>query len=82
MEALRKADHNQTMIATILSTDKYTVSRELQRKRGLRGYHPKQAQVKAMQRQHKNLRAFGSPSFLESFIEACQSRIAGFPRSF
>ena len=48
MEALRKAGHNQTMIATILSTHKYAVSRELQRKRGLRGYHPKQAQVEAM----------------------------------
>ena len=53
MKALRKAGHNQTMIATILSTHKYTVSHGLQRKRGLRGYHPKQAQVKAMQKQHK-----------------------------
>ena len=44
MEALRKAGHNQTMIATILSTHKYTVSRGLQRKAGLRGYHPKQVQ--------------------------------------
>jgi IS30 family transposase len=38
MEALRKAVHNQTMIATILSTDKSMVSRELQRNQGLRGY--------------------------------------------
>jgi hypothetical protein len=29
MEALRKGGHNQTMIATILSTDKSMVSREL-----------------------------------------------------
>ena len=29
MEALLKAGHNQTMIATILSTDKSMVSREL-----------------------------------------------------
>ena len=29
MEALRKAGHNQTMIATILSTHKSMVSREL-----------------------------------------------------
>jgi transposase, IS30 family len=56
MEALRKAGHNQTMIATILSIHKSTVSRELQRNRGLRGYRPKQAHVKAMQRRHVKLR--------------------------
>ena len=59
MKVLRKVDHNQTMIVTILSTHKYTVSRELQRKRGLRGYHPKQAQVKPMQRRHKKPQGFG-----------------------
>ena len=79
MEALRKAGHNQTMITTVFSTHNYTVSRGLQRKRGLRGYHPKQAQVKAMQRRQKNLRALESPGILESFIEACES---GVPRSF
>jgi hypothetical protein len=42
MKALRKAGHNQTMITTILSTHKYTVSCGLQRKRGLSDYHPKQ----------------------------------------
>ena len=43
MQALRKARHNQTTISTILSNHKYTVSHELLRKRGLRGYRPKQA---------------------------------------
>ena len=52
MEALLKAGHNQTMIATILSIHKSTVSRELRRNQGLRGYRPKQAHVKAMQRRH------------------------------
>ena len=61
MQVLRKAGHNQTMIATILSTHKYTVSRGLQSKRGLRGYHPKQVQVKAMQRQQKKTSGFWSP---------------------
>ena len=37
MEALLKAGHNQTMIATILSIHKSTVSRELRRNQGLRG---------------------------------------------
>ena len=48
MKVLRKTVHNQTMIATILSTHKYAISRELQRKRGFPSYHPKQAQVEAM----------------------------------
>jgi transposase, IS30 family len=53
MEALLKAGHNQTMIATILSIHKSTVSREFQRNRGLRGYRPKQAHEKAMQRRYE-----------------------------
>jgi transposase InsO family protein len=53
MEALLKAGHNQTMIATILSIHKSTVSRELRRNQGLRGYRPKQAHVKAMQRRYE-----------------------------
>ena len=44
MEALGKAGHNQTMIATILSIHQSTFSRELQRNRDLRGYRPKQVQ--------------------------------------
>jgi IS30 family transposase len=67
MKALSKADHSQTMIATILSTHKYTVSRELQRKRGLRGYHPKQAHVKAMQRRNKKPQGFGVLWFSRKF---------------
>ena len=54
MEALLKAGHNQIKIATILSIHKSTVSRELRRNQGLRGYRPKQAHVKAMQRRHDN----------------------------
>lgn len=53
MEALLKAGHNQTMIANVLATHKSTVSRELRRNRGLRGYRPKQAHEKAMQRRYK-----------------------------
>jgi transposase, IS30 family len=47
MEALRKAGHNQTMIANVLAIHKLTVNRELRHNRGLRGYRPKQAHVKA-----------------------------------
>lgn len=42
--ALNKAEHNQTEIAMILSRNKSTISRELRRNNGLRGYRPRQAQ--------------------------------------
>lgn len=42
--ALLKADHTQTEIAMILNRHKSTISREIQRNTGLRGYRPQQAQ--------------------------------------
>jgi IS30 family transposase len=53
MEALLKAGHSQTKIATILSAHKSTVSREFVSNQGLRGYRPKQAHEKAMQRRYE-----------------------------
>ena len=44
IEALLKAGHRQAKIAEILGVHKSTISRELARNRGLRGYRPKQAQ--------------------------------------
>lgn len=42
--ALMKAGHNQTQIADIIGVHKATVSREVRRNRGRRGYRPRQAQ--------------------------------------
>jgi len=42
--ALMKAGHNQTEIADTLEVHKSTISREIRRNRGGRGYRPKQAQ--------------------------------------
>jgi len=42
--ALLKAEHDQTEIAMILRRHKSTISREIRRNRGLRGYRPQQAQ--------------------------------------
>ena len=42
--ALLKAGHSQTEIAMILNRHKSTISREIQRNTGLRGYRPQQAQ--------------------------------------
>src|SRR5205085_1501244 len=50
--ALKKAAHNRTEIATIIGVHKSTVSRELARNCGRRGYRPKQAQELAQAR-HK-----------------------------
>jgi len=43
IQILQKAGHDQSEIATLLHRDKSTISRELRRNRGLRGYRPKQA---------------------------------------
>ena len=48
--ALQKAGHNQTETAVIICVHKATVSRELRRNRGGRGYRPRQAHELAMAR--------------------------------
>lgn len=48
--ALKKMGHNQTEIADCIGVHKSTVGRELKRNRGKRGYRPKQAHEKAIQR--------------------------------
>ena len=48
--ALKKAGHNQTQMAAIIGVHKATVSRELFRNRGRRGYRPKQAEELATER--------------------------------
>jgi len=48
--ALKKANHTPAQIAQILQRDKSTISRELRRNQGLKGYRPKQAHERAMAR--------------------------------
>lgn len=50
--ALMKAGLNQSEIAAIVGVHKSTVSRELRRNRGLKGYRPRQAHQLAMHRRH------------------------------
>ncbi len=45
---LLKMGHLQSEIATSLGVHKSTISREIQRNQGKRGYRPKQAQQKAL----------------------------------
>ena len=70
-----KAGHNQTMIANILTVYKSTISRELRRNRGLRGYRPKQAHAKAMQRRHEKLKTHIPPNYLGCCEYLYQTRL-------
>ena len=52
IHSLLKMDHNQVEIAICLGVHKSTISRELRRNKGMRGYRPKQAHQKAMSRKN------------------------------
>ena len=52
IHTLLKMEHNQVDIAECLGVHKSTISRELRRNKGLRGYRPKQAHRKAMSRKN------------------------------
>jgi IS30 family transposase len=54
IKALLKMGHRKTEIAECLGVHKSTISRELKRKRGKRGYRPKQAHQFALQRQKRS----------------------------
>lgn len=54
ISALLKTEHTPTKIAAEIGVNKSTVSRELRRNRGKRGYRPKQAHRFAKQRRRKS----------------------------
>lgn len=54
--ALKQAGHRQGEIAQVLGRHKATISRELRRNRGLRGYRPKQAHRRAQARRVEKAR--------------------------
>jgi len=54
--ALKKAGHRQKEIAEVLKRSESTISRELTRNGGRRGYRPKQAHNKSVERQALNAR--------------------------
>ena len=45
IKALLQGQHTQTEMAEILGVHKWTISRELRRHRGLRGYRPNQLTI-------------------------------------
>jgi len=56
ISALQKAGLNQNEIANVLNRSPSTISRELNRNRGKRGYRPKQAHYKSEERRAVNAR--------------------------
>ncbi|GGX48692.1 IS30 family transposase [Saccharospirillum salsuginis] len=67
--ALMKAGHSQKDIADVLGRSASTVSRELKRNRGLRGYRPKQAQELTDKRRHEAYKAFKVTESIHDMIE-------------
>jgi IS30 family transposase len=61
ISALLKTEHTQTEIAAEIGVNKSTISRELRRNRGKRGYRPKQAHRFAQQRRRKSAQKRISP---------------------
>jgi len=55
--ALKRAGHNQTEMAALLNVHKSTISRELRRNSGKRGYRPKQAHGLCLVRRKAKTRA-------------------------
>ena len=55
--ALLKAGHSQTQIAALIVCHKSTISRELRRNRGAKGYRPRQATELALSRRCQGHRA-------------------------
>jgi IS30 family transposase len=66
--ALKKMGHQQTKIAKFIGVDKSTISRELKRNQGQRGYRPKQAHNLAMNRRKQGPRRIRTETWL--LIEA------------
>ena len=67
--ALQKAHFNQTQMASELGVHKATVSRELRRGRGWRGYRPKQAQELAAARLGRRVRPRIQPETWEQVTQ-------------
>ena len=67
--AMKQAGNNQTQIAQILGVHRCTISRELARNTGERGYRPKQAHHQALQRRHYAHKAVKMTTETQAYIE-------------
>ena len=67
--ALLKVKTTQKQIAKILKVSGSTISRELNRNKGARGYRPKQANIKALNRRKEAIKAIKMTPELINIIE-------------
>lgn len=67
--ALHKIGQTQVMIATEIGVHKSTISRELSRNQGLRGYRPQQAHQLALIRRHGSTKAIKMTKAIRHLIE-------------
>ena len=70
IEALKKAKKDQQEIAVILGVSSSTISRELKRNTGQRGYRPKQAHIKALTRREEACKVIKMTAEVVTLIEA------------
>lgn len=67
--ALKQAGNRQKAIADAIGVSKSTISRELARNTGLKGYRPRQAQAKALQRRFEAAKAVKMTDETIGYIE-------------
>jgi IS30 family transposase len=70
IEALKKVQKNQKEIGEIVGVSAATISRELKRNTGKRGYRPKQANIKAVSRRENAAKAIKMTDDLVCIINA------------
>jgi len=70
IEALKKAEKDQKTIASIIGVSASTISRELKRNTGQRGYRPKQAHIKALKRREGAAKVIKMTEEVITMIEA------------
>ncbi|SCN47229.1 Mobile element protein [methanotrophic endosymbiont of Bathymodiolus azoricus (Menez Gwen)] len=69
IEALKKAEKDQKTIASIIGVSASTISRELKRNTGQRGYRPKQAHIKALKRRKESAKVIKMTEGVITIIE-------------
>ena len=70
IEALKKVEKNQKEMAKIVGVSRATISRELKRNTGKRGYRPKQANIKTVNRRENAVKAVKMTGDVISIINA------------
>lgn len=73
IEALKKSGMTQKQIADLVGTSQPTISRELSRNTGQRGYRHKQAQRKTDERRHNAVKAI---KMTETMVERVEQKLA------